>query len=197
MIYQDTLLSRALNLLAGTLAFFIIITGATYYLQSSLLVVKLYGSYAHWAVVLLALPILAGIAQRLLSITYPIYSTLAGAIASAAVLYPFYSTRFWAQAPSITVILVYVLIITGIGFMATQPLKTVFMMAFRMGRFSMPSVSLGSGKKKKKPARKADMSATQRLQAGGHGNFVAMMELLVGFASLALSIFSIFFLGRG
>jgi hypothetical protein len=198
MLYEDTLFSRALNLLAGTLVYFVIITGLTYYFQSSLLVVKLYGSYAHWAVVLLALPILAGIAQRLLRITYPIATTLAGAIASAVVLYPMYSERFWAQAPSVTVTLVYVLIITGIGFMATQPLKTVFLMAFRKGRFSLPSVSLGSGGgKKRKPARKADMSATQRLQAGGHGNFVAMMELLVGFASLALSIFSIFFLGRG
>lgn len=197
MIYQDTLLSRALNLLAGTLVFFIIVAGATYYLQSSLLLVKHYGPYIHWAVVLLALPIIAGIAQRLLNITYPIFTTLAGAIVSAAVLYPYYSGKFWAQAPSVTNILIYILIITGIGFMATQPLKTTFMMAFRMGRFSLPTFSSTSSGKKKKPARRADMSKTQRLQASGHGNFVAMMELIVGFASLALSIFSIFFLGRG
>jgi len=202
MIYEDTTLSRALNLLAGTLLFFIIITGATYYLQSSLVVKSIFSShkdwaYYHFAVVLLLVPILAGIAQRLLRITYPIFSTVAGALISAAVLYPLYK-HWWAVPPGMLQMTIYVLVISGIGFIATQPIKTLFMSAFHLGRFSLPNISLGSGGgKKRKPVRKADMSKTQRMRAGGHSDFVAMMELLVGFASLALSIFSIFFLGRG
>lgn len=202
MIYDDTLLSRVLNLLAGTLVFFIIVTGATYYLQSSLVVKSIFSenrqwAYYHWGVVLLAVPIIAGIAQRLLNITYPIFTTLVGAILSAVVLYPHY-VQWWAVPPGIIHMVVYVVVITGIGFMATQPLKAVFMTAFHIGRFKLPSFSIETGNgKRKKTARKSDMSKTQRMRTKRHGDLVAMMELLVGFASLALSIFSIFFLGRG
>ncbi|MBD3669681.1 MAG: hypothetical protein HUJ29_02825 [Gammaproteobacteria bacterium] len=195
MIYEDSLLSRAMNLILGALIFFVIVTGLTYYLQSSLILFKQYDAYTHWAVVLLAVPVIGGLVQRLLRITYPILSTLAGALASAALLYPQYQ-QWWAVPPTLLDMLIYVLIITGIGFMASQPLKTTFMMAFRMGRFSMPTFSSGQPRKSKS-RNKADMSKTQRLESSGRGNMVAMMELIVGFSSLALSIFSIFFLGRG
>lgn len=198
MIYEDSLISRALNIVIGSLVFFLVVTGLTYYLQSSLILVKLYSAYTHWGVVLLGLPILAGVLQRLIRITYPVFTTIVGAIATTAVLYPLYQ-KFWAVPPTNTDMFIYLVIITGIGFIASQPLKTTFMMAFRMGRFSVPGFSMGgSGKAKNKPVRKADMSKTQRMQVqGGRSDLVAMVELLVGFASLALSIFSIFFLSQG
>lgn len=199
MIYEDSLVSRALNIIIGSLVFFVFVAGLTYYLQSSLILVKQYDAYTHWAVVLMGLPILAGVIQRLLRITYPMFTTLAGAIGAAAILYPQYQ-KFWAVPPTTMDMLIYLVIITGIGFIASQPLKTTFMMAFRRGKFSMPGFSMGDsgGKAKKKPARKADMSKTQRMQVhDGRGNMVAMVELLVGFSSLALSIFSIFFLSQG
>ncbi|MBD3610762.1 MAG: hypothetical protein HUJ30_09455 [Gammaproteobacteria bacterium] len=192
MLYEDTLFSRFLNTLLGTIIFVLIVAGGTYYLQNSLILVKQYDAYTHWAVVLLALPILAGIISRFANITSPLFSSLFGAFAAAALLYPQYQT-WWAVPPTMLDMGIYVIIVLGIGFMATQPLKTTFMMAFRMGRFSMPSFSTPG----KKPARRADMTKTQRLQATGKGNTVAMMELMVGLSSLALSIFSIFFLGKG
>lgn len=196
MIYEDSLVSRALNIIVGSLIFFAIVTGLTYYLQSSLILVKQYDAYTHWAVVLLGLPILGGVVQRLARITYPVFTTLVGAIGAASVLYPLYQ-KFWAVPPTTLEMLIYLVIISGIGFVASQPLKTTFMMAFRRGKFSMPGFSDGSSKSKKKPARKADMSKTQRMQVhDGRGNMVAMVELLVGFSSLALSIFSIFFLSQ-
>ncbi|MDH5184197.1 MAG: hypothetical protein OEX12_09940 [Gammaproteobacteria bacterium] len=195
MIYEDSLVSRALNIIIGSLVFFVFVAGLTYYLQSSLILVKQYDAYTHWAVVLLGLPVLAGLIQRLLRITYPMFTTLVGAIGAATVLYPQYQ-KFWAVPPTTMDMFIYLVIIVGIGFIASQPLKTTFMMAFRRGKFSMPGFSTGGSKAK--PVRKADMSKTQRMQVqGGRSDMVAMIELLVGFASLALSLFSIFFLSQG
>lgn len=193
MIYEDSLISRALNIIVGSLVFFLFVAGVTYYLQSSLILVKQYDGYTHWAVVLMGLPVMAGLIQRILRITYPMFTTLAGAIGAAAILYPQYQ-KFWAVPPTTMDMLIYLVIITGIGFIASQPLKTTFMMAFRRGKFSRSASSIDS----KKPVRTADMSKTQRMQAqGGRSDMVAMIELLVGFASLALSLFSIFFLSQG
>lgn len=199
MIYQENLISKSLNLIIGALLFALLVGFGTYYLQDSLIIYKQFDAYTHWAVILLALPIVVGLLHRLLHITYPLFSTLVGAIITAAVLYPFYSNRFWAEAPSLIDMIIYVVIVTGIGFIASQPIKTIFMMAFKMGRFSVPSFGSGSGQNKsaKGNARKSDMTKTQRLNATGRGSMIAMVELLIGVSSLALSIFSIFFLGKG
>jgi hypothetical protein len=207
MIYQDNLVGRGLNLVVGALVFALLVGFGTYYLQDSLFIYKQFDAYTHWAVLLLALPILVGLLNRLLNISYPLLSTFVGALVTAGVLYPYYSNRFWAEAPSMIDMAVYVLIITGIGFIASQPIKTIFMMAFRLGRFSVPSFSKGNasnsagGNGNKKTAdsnvAKADMTKTQRMTASGHGSMMAMVELLIGVTSLGLSVFSIFFLGQG
>jgi len=191
MLSNDTLTSCILDTFIGALFFFAAVAGATYYLQSSLILFKLYGSHAHWAAVLIGVPLTAGLVMRRLRLAYPLISCVVGAVASAALLYPFYK-GFWAVPPTITDLVVYMAVVLGIGYIATQPLRTTFMIAFRLGRFSLPTLT----SKSKKPVRKASMSKTQRLQASQHGNVIAMMELLIGLSSLALSIFSIFFLGR-
>ena len=90
MLYENTLISRTLNTLLGTVIFVLIVAAGTYYLQSSLILVQQYDSYIHWAVVLLGLPIIAGIINRLVHISSPLFSSLFGALAAAALLYPQY-----------------------------------------------------------------------------------------------------------
>lgn len=203
MLKNETTSSLILDTLIGAAIFFAIITAATYYLQSSLIVFKAYGAYNHWAVVLIGIPVLAGLGVRQARIAYPLFSTILGALASAALLYPLYG-NLWAEPPSLTDVLIYVAVILGIGFIATQPLRTTFMIAFKIGRFSVPSFkpsnsknTANSAKGKKAPAKKAALTNTQRLQRSTHGNYIAMLELMVGLTSLCLSIFSIFFLGSG
>lgn len=200
MFNDDTLKSRSLDVLAGALIFFTVVTGATYYLQSSLIIVKKYDAYTHWAVILICVPLVAGLVMRQVKLVYPLISSLIGAMLCAAVLYPLYK-GFWAEPPTIADLVIYVAAVLGIGYIATQPLRTTFMIAFRIGRFSVPkfttNTSNNKNKKGKKPAaRKSSMTKTQRLQTNEHGNIIAMLELLIGVTSLALSIFSIFFLGR-
>lgn len=211
MAGKETFSTLMLDTLRGALMFSVVVAGSTYYLQSSLTLFKKYGSYTHWSVVLVAVPLIAGLLMRLTRIRYPLISALLGASASAAILYTPYKT-FWAVPPTLFDLAIYVVIVLGLGFIATQPLRTTFMIAFRLGRFAVPTFGVGTSNgsarqsakssslratTNKKPAKKSTLSKTQRLQASDNGNIIAMLELLVGVTSLFLSIFSIFFLGRG
>lgn len=209
MLKSDTYTAYFLDTLIGTLIFFLAVVGITYYLQSSLILFKQHGAYVHWLVILIAVPTIAGILMRLASIIYPMVSALLGAAASAAVLYPLYK-ELWAEPPTHVDVAIYAVAIFGIGYIATQPLRTTFMIAFRLGRFAVPAIKASGKKPTQKSAKgasaatrskvaktsKANMSKTQRLQYSDHGNIIAMMELLIGVVSLALSVFSVFFLGR-
>lgn len=192
MLSSDTPSARLWDTLFGVLIFIAIIAGGTYYLQSSLILVRKYDAYTHWAIILLVLPVIAGLALRLARIYYPLICSLLGVLVSTALLYPKYKA-FWAHPPSTVDMLVYAAIVLGISYLSSQPLKTTFMMAFRLGRFSVSSFTVGNGKK---PVRRESLTKSQRLQPVGHVNTIAMLELVVGFTSLALSIFSIFFLGK-
>lgn len=199
MIYKNTRFSKTLNVLVGALVFALGTSAGTFYLQDTLFVFIQFNSYAHWAVVLIGLPILMGLIQRLIKIVYPLFSTLLGTLISAAVLYPLYGSRFWAEPPQLLDMLIYILIVSGIGFLASQPLRTTFLAAFRI----KPSPSAKPAKTSKPAAKsapkKVDGSRTQRISrpASSDRSVVALIELSVGLISLALSIFSIFFLGSG
>ena len=201
MFTDKTLISRIQETLAGAFIFFVVVTGTTYYLQSSLIIFKHYDAYTHWATVLIVTPLVAGIILRQAKLIYPLISTVLGALGSAALLYQLYKV-LWAEPPTITDLTIYFTVVLGIGYIATQPLRTTFMIAFRIGRFSVPTFkkrSQSTNKKKtqvRTPVRKTYMSKTQRLQSYKYGSIIAMVELLIGTTSLVLSIFSIFFLGR-
>ncbi|MFG1497013.1 hypothetical protein ABMA57_10285 [Saccharospirillum sp. HFRX-1] len=202
MIYKNTRFSKTLNVLVGALVFALGTSAGTFYLQDTLFVFIQFNSYAHWAVVLIGLPIVMGLIQRLIKIVYPLFSTLIGTLISAGVLYPLYGSRFWAEPPQLLDMLIYILIVSGIGFLASQPLRTTFLAAFRIKRSSAAPAAKSSKTSKpaaKSSAKKVDGTRTQRVSrpASSDRSVVALIELSVGLISLALSIFSIFFLGSG
>lgn len=188
MLYSTRSLIR--HVLTGNLVFIAIVAGGTYFLQNSLVLVKNYGAYTHWATILFLLPVVAGILHRIARIQYPLINVLGGTLASTAILYPQYKT-FWAIPPTLTDIAIYSFIIFGIGFLATQSIRQTVLLAFRMGRYSVQQIPLPgkNGKRRTRPAK------TQAAQAS-HGQTLALLELTIGVCSLALSIFSVFFLGR-
>ena len=202
----ESVKNYVINLFWGISVFILVVAGGAWYLQSSLVLVKHYDPYTHWAVLLFALPVLAGIIKRFLRISTPLISTLLGALLSAAILYPQYK-KLWAVPPDFIDVGIYVVIVFGIGYIATQPIKTTFMIAFRLGKYSLSGLNMnknnanktGANKNRKNQSTPAAptgrMSKTQRLQASPHGNMVAMLELMIGVCSLGLSIFSVFFLG--
>lgn len=176
--------------IAGSVIFITVITGGTYFLQDKMILVKKYGPYTHWAVVLLALPAFTGVLLRLKRVSSPLLCCMLGALASTAILYPFYK-HWWAVPPKRTDAIVYMCIIFGIAYIATQPLRTTFLLAFRLGRYSLAGGKINKIKKK----NQKDFTDSQPIYSN-HGSTIAMLELLIGICSLGLSIFTVFFLGK-
>ena len=107
---------KVIRFFFGIIVFTALVSGGTYYLQSSLMVLQLLGLYAHWAFILILLPALSGLAQHLIASPARLIVAVLGSLASSAILYPIYAERFWAIPPSITDMIVFTLVIAGIGF---------------------------------------------------------------------------------
>jgi hypothetical protein len=184
------MISLVRHTVVGTVIFVTWVAGGTYYLQSSLLLVKTYGPYMHWIAILFALPVIAGLAHRIAGIRYPFTNVLTGTLISAAILYPQYK-KLWAVPPTTTDIVIYSIIIFGIGYLATQSIRNTFMVAFHMGRYSIQKIS-----PKGKTGKRTSSSIKTQPAYANHGQTLAMLELAIGVCSLGLSIFSVFFLGN-
>ena len=107
---------KVIRFFFGIIVFTALVSGGTYYMQSSLIVLQLLGLYAHWAFILILLPALSGLAQHLIASPARLVVAVLGSLASSAILYPIYAERFWAIPPSITDMIVFTLVIAGIGF---------------------------------------------------------------------------------
>ena len=107
---------KYIRFIFGIIVFSAFISGGSYYLQSSLTLLKAFGLFAHWAAILILLPVLSGLIQHLIAPPARLLVPILGAIMSSTILYPLYAERFWAIPPSITDMIVFTLAIAGIGF---------------------------------------------------------------------------------
>ena len=109
----------AIRFIFGLILFTALISGGTYYLQSSLILLKAFGLFAHWLTILILLPVISGLIQHLIAPPARLLVPIFGALVSSIILYPLYAERFWAIPPSITDTIVFTLAIAGIGFTAS------------------------------------------------------------------------------
>ena len=116
---QQSTSDKIIRFIFGIAVFTALVSGGTYYLQSSLFLLKSMGLLAHWAAILFLLPVLSGLVQHLISPPAKLVVAVLGAVASSLILYPIYAERFWAIPPSITDMIVFTLAIAGIGFTAS------------------------------------------------------------------------------
>jgi hypothetical protein len=100
----------------GIIVFVALISGGTYYLQSSLTLLKAFGLFAHWGIILIILPVLSGLVQHLIAPPAKLLVPILGGLASSIILYPLYAERFWAIPPSFTDVIFFTLAVVGIGF---------------------------------------------------------------------------------
>ena len=107
---------KYIRFIFGIIVFSALISGGTYYLQSSLILLKAFGLFAHWAAILILLPVLSGLVQHLIAPPARLLVPILGALASSIILYPLYAEHFWAIPPSFTDTLVFTLAVAGIGF---------------------------------------------------------------------------------
>ena len=110
---------KYIRFIFGIIVFSALISGGTYYLQSSLILLKAFGLFAHWAAILILLPVLSGLIQHLIAPPARLLVPILGALVSSTILYPLYAERFWAIPPSITDTIIFTLAIAGIGFTAS------------------------------------------------------------------------------
>ncbi len=100
----------------GIIVFVALISGGTYYLQSSLTLLKAFGLFAHWITILILLPVISGLVQHLIAPPAKLLVPILGGLASSIILYPLYAERFWAIPPSFTDVIFFTLAVVGIGF---------------------------------------------------------------------------------
>ena len=110
---------KYIRFIFGIIVFSALISGGTYYLQSSLTLLKAFGLFAHWAAILILLPVLSGLVQHLIAPPARLLVPILGALISSAILYPLYVESFWAVPPSTTDTIVFTFAIAGIGFTAS------------------------------------------------------------------------------
>ena len=110
---------KYIRFIFGIIVFTALISGGTYYLQSSLYILKSFGLFALWAAILILLPVLSGLIQHLIAPPARLLVPILGALVSSVILYPLYAERFWAIPPSITDTIFFTLAIAGIGFTAS------------------------------------------------------------------------------
>ena len=116
---QPIIPDEIIRFIFGIILFSTFISGGTYFLQSSLILLKTFGLFAHWVTILILLPVLSGLFQHLIAPPARLLVPLIGALISSAILYPLYANHFWAIPPSITDTIVFTLAIAGIGFTAS------------------------------------------------------------------------------
>ena len=116
---QPIIPDKIIRFIFGIIVFIALISGGTYYLQSSLILLKAFGLFAHWVTILILLPVLSGLFQHLIAPPVRLLVPLIGALISSIILYPLYANHFWATPPSITDTIVFSLAIAGIGFTAS------------------------------------------------------------------------------
>ena len=116
---QPIIPDEIIRFIFGIILFSAFISGGTYYLQSSLILLKAFGLFAHWVTILILLPVLSGLFQHLIAPPIRLLVPLIGALISTIILYPLYANHFWAIPPSITDTIVFTLAIAGIGFTAS------------------------------------------------------------------------------
>ncbi|MDH5547467.1 MAG: hypothetical protein OEZ43_17950 [Gammaproteobacteria bacterium] len=166
--------------------FVLLMVGVSAGLQQTLLIYKLGGAYTHWAVILLGLPVLIGLLLRILETSQPLVVTFLAAVASTGALYFLYKTYFWAQAPSILNALFFFVVIVGGAHLpySRGPIERFFGALVYMIR---PTPK----KRTRAPAKKVAAGNT-----GASSSMIPMIEMTVGIASLALSVYSIAFMGK-
>jgi len=117
--HQPIIPDTIIRFVFGIILFTTFISVGTYYLQSSLILLKAFGLFAHWVTILILLPVISGLIQHLIAPPARLLVPVIGALVSSIILYPIYAKIFWAIPPSITDTIVFTLAIAGIGFTAS------------------------------------------------------------------------------
>ena len=180
---------KIIRFIFGIIVFSGLVCGGTYYLQSSLLIYKGIGKYAHWGFILIFLPALSGLVQHLIDPPIRLVVAMLGALLSSIILYPLYADIFWAIPPSVTDVIVFTMSIAGIGFTSSiNPLD----------RHIHQRRAMRARKKSPEKYQSHPKNVTHKektMEGMLNSSFVRSFELMLTALSFFLAIWGTFFLG--
>lgn len=171
--------SNRLQLLVASAAFFLIVTGATLFLQVTLLAYSLGGWYLHWASILLFVPLLVGLGFKAFRTAAPGVAAFLGGILSAAVVYPCYKYILFKEPPHPLAGVLFALITAGVAYAGSTRIRRKV--------------------REIQEARKDEgilLQASDLLRDPRYSAVLASAELLISLLSLAVSIWGIVFVAR-
>lgn len=183
---------KVIRFLLGTILFFTLIIGGTYYLQSSLFVLQNFGLYAHWASILFILPILSGLMQHIIQTPARLIVALCGALVSTLVLYPIYANFFWASPPGMTDSIVFCLSVGGLGFTSSV---NPFERHAQHRRYTRRTKNTSSETKNDDPHEVEEHEPTNFIEKVLNSSAIRSFELMLTVLSFVLAISGTFFLG--
>ena len=162
-------------------AFVGLVVLSTYYVQSTLVVVRKFGVYAHWTVLLLVIPLLSGVVLRLVRPANIFFVVGVGSIVTAGILLYLYNQYLFAQP--------------------LNPLGGVFYAFVLAGLSYIPNIRLPSRRdvklevvKSAKGNRRGVFGFLAGLRAEG---VIATLQLLISVLALVFSVVGIFVRSSG
>ena len=181
----------------GFILFVAIAVGITHYLQSSLIVFRQIGVYAHWGIILIVIPIFLGLLIRFLRTTFPMLVCLLAAVVVSVILFLLYRYKFWAEPPNFILIFLLAFIYFGISYSITgHVFETVFRFASKI-KINIKYFRTNKPTEVEDFAEKKANNYTQKhLNEFINSPIVRLCELIVTFLSFFLAVVSTFIMGR-
>jgi hypothetical protein len=191
--------------LAAVITFLALVVGSTYYLQHTLIVFRHFGSYAHWFVILLVIPLLVGIFLRQLQIPHAGAALFVGGVCSMPLAYFIFSYH-WAQQPTRLAAFLFGFITAGVAYLAIIKWGKAFnaiLNSFTIHKKTSPPETqkttenaLGRTEDQTKKPTHVKWSIKNTLSSSHYAGFIATVQLVIGLISLILSAISIFVLAN-
>ena len=177
-----------------------LVAGTSIFFETTRLLYGEYGAHAHWAVILVAAPLLAGFGVRLLKIRYSGLLLFAGGIISAMMVYPVY-VELWVEPPDLVLAALFAALTYSVARLALVPIRVTYDVL--KVRWSQLRYNRRKNNGAARKAYRAAMSRSRRTVTGPYemlkysrySTRIAMLQLLMAVLSLLISVFSIFFLG--
>lgn len=194
-------ITRDLSKVLAALGLFIgLVAGSAIFFESTRLLYRPDSAQMHWAVLLVAAPLLAGLLVRTLRIRYPGLLLFVGGILAALLVYPIY-VDLWVDPPDVILAILYAALTYSVARLALIPIRVTFdvlRVRWSQVRFNR--------RRNNGPARKAYRAAMARarkpsvrphemLRYSRYSTRIAILQLLMAVLSLLVSVFSVLFLG--
>lgn len=188
------------RILAALGIFIGLVAGTSIFFETTRLLYAEYGAHAHWAVILVVAPLLAGFGIRLLRIRYSGLLLFAGGIIAAMMVYPVY-VDLWVEPPDLVLAALFAALTYSVARLALVPIRVTYDVLrvrwsqLRYNRRRNYSATRKAYRTAQNRSRRAAHGPHEMIRYSRYSTRIAMLQLMMAVLSLLISVFSILFLG--